>query len=115
MTPSEAAGFSGIKGTLNPVRIIEQGPVRTVVEALLKYHHSKMVIRYYIPFKGDGFSITLTVYWDEKDLMLKMQVPTPFKNGLCLGEVMYGAEWFGRSHEELVAQKWIMMTDAKET
>ena len=115
MTPSEAAGFSGIKGTLNPVRIIEQGPVRTVVEALLKYHHSKMVIRYYIPFKGDGFSITLTVYWDEKDLMLKMQVPTPFKNGLCLGEVMYGAEWFGRSHEELVAQKWIMMTDAKKT
>ncbi len=83
MTPSEVAGFSGLRGVLNSVRIIECDPMRTVVEALVKYHHLQMVMRYYIPVKGNGFSITLKVYWDEQDRMLKMQVTTPFRMAIA--------------------------------
>lgn len=44
MSPEEGSSFSGIDGTeLDAVRVIEDGDVRTVVEALFQYGHSFIV------------------------------------------------------------------------
>ncbi|UCC40258.1 MAG: alpha-mannosidase [Candidatus Aminicenantes bacterium] len=108
MTKEESARFAGISASeLEPVRIIEDGPVRTIVEALFKYKNSAICQRYKIPRKGSEFEVEILVFWSEKDCMLKISVPTPFKDGSCKGQVAYGVEDFKREGEELIAQKWI--------
>ncbi len=108
MSNREAARFAGVSESgLEPVRIIEDGPVRTVVEALFKYNHSSICQRYTIPKEGSEFGVEVRVFWAEKDRMLKLSVPTSFQNGDCRGQVAYGVEEFTREEEELVAQKWV--------
>ena len=108
MSKEESAQFAGVSSPeLEPVRIVEDGPVRTVVEALFKYNHSSICQKYKIPKKGSEFEVELRVFWNEKDHMLKLSVPTPFQKGKCRGQVAYGVENFNRMGEELVAQKWV--------
>jgi len=113
MSKEEAARFAGVSTPeLEPVRIIEDGPVRTVVEALFKYNHSSICLRYKIPKEGSEFEVEIRVFWAEKDLMLKLSIPTPFQNGSPKGQVAYGVEDFSRMSEELVAQKWVGVVSA---
>ncbi len=115
MSEREAARFAGVSVTkLNPVRVIEDGPVRTVVEALFHYNHSFLCQRYTIPKKGSEFGVEIRVFWTEKDRMLKLSVPTAFSNGSCCGQVAYGVEKFSRESEELVAQKWVGVVSADQ-
>jgi alpha-mannosidase len=108
MTKEESARFAGISlNELDPVRVIEDGPVRTVVEALFKYRCSSLCVRYKIPKQESAFEIELRVYWNEKDCMLKLSIPTAFSEGGCRGQVAYGVEDFKDRGVELVAQKWI--------
>ncbi len=108
MTPEEAASYSGSNSDkLAPVRVVEEGPVRTVVEALFKYGRSYACVHYLVPRKGPGFELAVRVFWNEKDRMLKLSLPTPFKKGSCRGQVAFGVEEFDRIGEELAAQKWV--------
>jgi alpha-mannosidase len=107
---SEFAGLAGVKW--DNVRIIEQGTVRTVVEALFQYNRSFICQRYKIPKKGSEFEVEVRVFWNEKDRMLKMAVPSVFRDGLCRGQVAYGVEEFGATDDELVAQKWVSMVSS---
>lgn len=113
MTAEEAAEFAAIQHSkLRPIRIIEDGPIRTVVEALFKYHHSFLCLRYKIPKIGGEIELEARVYWLEKDKILKLSIPTPFHDGKCDGQVAYGVQEFERQGEELVAQKWVMVSSA---
>lgn len=112
MTPLEAAACAGIScDELAPVRVIEDGPVRTVVEALLIYNHSGLTVRYILPREGTFMDITLHLFWAEKDKMARLSFPTSFQKGVCTSEVMAGSEIVGRKQEELVAQKWLIVND----
>jgi alpha-mannosidase len=108
MSEQDCAWFAGVTvPRLKPVRIIEDGPVRTVVEALFKYNHSFLCQRYKIPKKGSEFEVELRVQWNEKDRMLKVAVPAKFRDGICRGQVACGTEEFQKTDDELVAQKWM--------
>lgn len=113
MSKRESARFAGVSSAdLEPVRIIEDGQVRTVVEALFRYNDSFICQRYKIPKEGSEFGVELRVFWNEKDRMLKLSVPTSFQNGKCKGQVAYGVENFSKEGEELVAQKWVGVTSS---
>jgi alpha-mannosidase len=115
MTKEESARFTGISlPELDPVRVIEDGPIRTVVEALYKYRSSSLCVRYKIPKRDSALEIEVRVYWDEKDRMLKLSIPTPFSDGGCKGQVAYGVENFKGRGVELVAQKWIGVYSAND-
>ena len=115
MTEKESADFAAISApNLTPVRIIEDGPVRTVVEALFKYGRSGACLRYKFPKQGEEWEVELRVYWNEKDHMLKLSLPTPFKQGRCRGQVAYGVEEFDPGEEEFAAQKWIAVVSEKK-
>lgn len=111
MSETESARFAGVSlPRLDPVRIIEEGPMRTIVEALFKYKNSTLCLRYKIPKKGSEIEIEVRVYWQEKDRMLKLSLPTPFRDGKCRGQAAYGVEEFIRRGEELAAQKWLSIS-----
>ena len=114
MSPEDAAAFSGIKdGSVPPsVRVIEDGDVRTVVEALFGYGHSFIARRYILPKSGSAFTVKEKVYWNEKMTMLKLSLPT-VKNGKFIGQTAYGSENLLSNGEEMASQKWNVITDGK--
>lgn len=113
LTGEEAAKFAGVASDkLPPVRMIERGPVRTVVEALLGYGRSRIVLRYRVPAQGSELEIEARVFWEEQDRMLKLSIPTLLPHGRCFGQVAYGVEEFAPDGSEKVAQKWLAVQSA---
>ncbi len=85
MSPEEGSKFSGIHGqVVDSVRVIEDGDVRTVIEAVLRYGHSSIVLTYKLPKHGTEVEVNVRVFWNEKSRLLKISVPTPFLDGHIL-------------------------------
>ncbi|MBN1540705.1 alpha-mannosidase [candidate division KSB1 bacterium] len=113
-SPAEAAEFAGVKTVaIAPVQIIETGPVRTVVEALLRYNNSWATLRYKIPQKGSQIEIEARVFWLEKDRMLKLAFPTVLNDGEYIGQTAYSLGRLPTNGNEAVAQKWVAVVSEK--
>lgn len=107
LSGEQSAAFSGIKGeSLQSVRVVEEGPVRTVVEAVLGWNHSFVVLTYKLPAQGSEVEVHVRVFWNEKDRMLKLSIPTSDAQSCYTGQVMYGQEELFSDGTECVAQKW---------
>ena len=108
MPEEDARQVSGISaGGARSVRIIEDGAVRTVVEAVFGYGRSVIFQRYKLPKTGTQVEVELRVFWNEKDRMLKLAVPTRFRHGRYVGQVAYGRAPLPADGTEAVAQKWV--------
>lgn len=106
LTPGEGSAFTGNPRTLDSVRIVEDGPVRTVVEALFGYGRSRAAVRYVLPKSGTAVEMEYTVEWLEKGAFLKMEIPTVLKEGKVLGETAYGVQEHAMDGLEKVSQRW---------
>ncbi len=114
LTPEAAAQFAGVAApTLPPVRVIEAGPVRTVVEALFGYGDSRACLRYKLPQAGTEIELALRVEWAERDKMLKLSLPGADSAATCRAQVAYGVETVRATGDEAVAQRWLAV--ASET
>ncbi len=109
-TPEQAARFAGIReGGLEPVRVIEDGEVRTVVEAILAHGDSRIVLSYKIPKHGSEIEIDVRVFWAERDMMLKLGLAPKLRAARFMGQVAYGADELPANGDEAVAQKWLAL------
>lgn len=108
MSPEDGTKFSGITAGIIPsVRVVEDGEVRAVVEAVFEYGCSAICQRYILPKVGTEIEVQTRVHWDEKDQMLKLSVPVPGENNKYLGQAAYGVEDLPANGNEAVAQKWV--------
>ena len=115
MSKKAGSAYSGVeKGLLDSVRVIEDGPVRTVVEAVFSYGSSFICQRYKLPKKGTEIEIEVRVLWNEKSKMLKLSVPTRFKNAKYMGQVVYGVDELPDNGKEAVAQKWVAVVSDRK-
>jgi len=113
MGKKAATEFSGIKkGLIEPVRVIEDGPVRCVVEALFSHNNSFLCQRYKLSRSSSEIEVETEVLWNEKNKMLKLSVPTPL-NGKYIGQTAYGVDPLENNGNESVAQKWVAVVDRK--
>ncbi len=113
MTPTDSAIFSGVTATELPaVRVIEDGDVRTVIEAVFGYGRSAICMRYLLPKRGTELGLDVRVLWLEKTRMLKLSVPAAMPGAVYLGQVAYGAESYRRTATKAVAQKWVAAVDS---
>lgn len=106
LNQEENRRFFGCGERMESVRIIEDGEVRTVVEAVLGYGQSTACIRYYLPKKGTEIGLNLTVNWNEKGKMLKLVIPTELEDGTPLGETVYGVNEYEKERKESTGQRW---------
>ncbi len=110
MSRREGTAVSGVTaGTIPSVRVIEDGPVRSVVEVMQAYGRSRARMRYALPRRGTEIEVELRVHWAEQDRMLKLSLPTAMPAGTCHGQVAYGVAELAGDGDEKVAQKWVAM------
>jgi alpha-mannosidase len=108
MSPREAAGFASVEdGNFEPLRIVEDGPVRTVVESYLKYDRSSICITYMIPAEGSSLQIGVRAYWNQPDRMLKLDIPAAFPVESYMGQTACGTQELATDGSECVAHKWV--------
>jgi alpha-mannosidase len=111
MDEKTSAWFAGVScERLEPVRVIEDGDVRTVVESLLAFGRSQVCLRYALPKRGSEIEVEVRVFWNEKDRMLKLSFPIAFSASEFLGQVVYGRDALPANGEEAVSQKWQAVT-----
>jgi alpha-mannosidase len=98
-TAAEAARLSppaadkwrpGKKTVARPVRISEQGPLRTVVEAIFVCGPSALVRQYVVGHEG-SLQIRDRVLNNHRDAMLKLLVPLGFDAERSVSETLYSA------------------------
>lgn len=115
MSREEGTRFSGVtEKPLDSVRIVEDGEVRTVVEALFSYGDSFVVLTYKLPKQGTELEVQVRVQWNEKSKMLKISVPTSFEDAAFRGQVAYGVAELPNTGKEAVAQKWVAVVSERE-
>jgi alpha-mannosidase len=89
------------------VRVVENGAVRAVVEAVLTYGRSVVFLRYMLPRFGTEVELEARVFWAEKDRMLKLSVPTLLPGARYIGQTAFGVADLPGGGDEAVAQKWV--------
>ena len=108
MTPEEAGQFlNSCDGIAPPVRIVENGDVRTVVEALFVYNRSYLVQTYYISKCDSKLQIQQRIQWNEHDKIAKLEVPTTLSDAAYKGQGMFGASSLPQDGTEAVSQRWL--------
>ena len=108
----EGTRFSGIRGGLiDSVRMVEDGPVRTVIEAVFGHDHSFICLHYKLPKKGTEIEIEARVHWNQKNQLLKLAIPTTIKNAQYIGQTAYGIANLTTDGTELVTHKWTAVVD----
>lgn len=114
-SPEQAARFAGLReGGLEPVRVIEDGQVRTVVEAIFAYGSSRLVLHYKVPKRGSEIEVAVRVFWAERDAMLKLGLAPRLRKARFMGQVAYGAGELPSNGDEAVAQKWLALASDED-
>jgi alpha-mannosidase len=107
LLPAEAGtGFSAVPKALPSVRIIEDGPVRSVIEVVMGYGASRLCLQYKLPKQGSEFEVAVRVIWNETLKMLKLVVPLARPVERCVGQTMFGVQDAPVNGDEIVTQKW---------
>ena len=107
LDPEAAAKVSGVAGgMLPPVRVIEEGEVRTLVEAAFGYGRSSLILTYALPKRGTEIGLEVRVFWNEKDRMLKLALPSLLRPATYLGQVAYGVQELPGNGDEAVSHAW---------
>lgn len=115
MNAAESSEFSGTyEKLIAPVHIIEDGPIRTIVEADFKWNNSQICLRYYLPKEGTKVEVEAIVHWNEKCKMLKLAVPLAMERPDYLGHVTYGYDSLPSDGAEVVSQRWIAAREGEK-
>ena len=82
MTDDEANAFVGYpEEKVSNVRVVEDGMVRTKVQAFFAYKRSVAVVEYSIPKNGTYIDVDILMYSNEPDKMIKYRIECK-RNGI---------------------------------
>ena len=114
VTAARAAEIAGVHvSRLAPVRVIEDGDARSIIEAIFEYKESFICMRYKLPKHGTEIEIDVRVHWREKSKMLKLAIPVKGREISYKGQVAYGVGNLPDDGTEAVAQKWVAAVSEK--
>lgn len=115
----ETDGFNELLGEFEldgRVRVIENGDVRTKVQAMFKYEKSYCVVTYMFPKIGKHIDIELKMLSNDENTMFKLCIDTALdKNAKALAQTMFGTEETRKEGLESVFQKWCGLNDLKNS
>jgi len=113
LSPLACDKWAGKKqNSADPVRIIEDGEICTIVEAAFVLDHSAIIRNYVIDKVHDTVEIRDRVFYQHKDHMLKLEVPMNFEVQKSISETIYSALERSPTEEftEQPNQRWLAVT-----
>lgn len=87
------------------VRIIENGDVRTKIQAFFEYKRTVAVVEYTLPKQGAYIGVDICIYSNTVNKMIKYSLDTTL-NGVPYGETAFGVEELDSDNHETVYHKW---------
>ena len=106
MSDQEANEFVGYpEEQVTNVRVVENGEVRTKIQAFFAYKRSAAVVEYTIPKNNTYIDVNITMYSNEPNNMLKYTLDTNL-NGKPVGETAFGCDNLFLEEKESVFHKW---------
>lgn len=106
MSDKDANSFIGYpEEKISNVRIIEDGDVRTRVQALFSYNRSVALVVYTIPKHAAYIDVNITIFSSEINKMLKYRLNTSLC-GTPFGETAFGSQELPCDESEAVFHKW---------
>jgi alpha-mannosidase len=94
---------------LGPPRIVEQGPVRTIVQTVHSFHESRIVFDVSSYPAWPVLEFRLRVIWNEEHRRLKLRIPTGFRDASVLCEVPGAAIGRPADGQEYVHGRWLLI------
>ena len=90
-------------------RIIENGPVRTILESEWIFHHSRILVH---RIEYDLWPVTelrIRIRWNEEHSRLKIAVDTGWQNAQLRAEIPGGSDLFPADGQEYVHGRWMVV------
>ena len=109
-SPERAKEIMGVSGDF--CHVTEDGPVRMAVETILTYKTSTAVLTWYLYKNRQEIDLSVRLYWNEKDRMVKFLLKPAFEFDHITTQEMYGASQTCTKTTEQVTQKWITATSS---
>ena len=106
---AEGSAFSALNKTAPSVRLIENGEVRTVIEAVFGYGNSKAYIRYGMPKYSADLNLDIHIVNADQKKLYKLSVPYELQNASAFAETAFGEEKFRLNGDENVHQKYVRL------
>lgn len=112
-TPREAADLTGQTHleAVEPIRIIEEGAVRTIVEALFVYDRSTAAIRYTLYRNRPEIEAEVRLIWNQPRRQVKWIWPTRCNHAEYLAEIPYGDLSRNQNEGEHTHLRWLALID----
>ncbi|MAT45025.1 MAG: alpha-mannosidase [Anaerolineaceae bacterium] len=89
------------------VRLIEHGPVKSVIQVVSHYENSTLIQRFCMYPDRDQIDVTVTVDWHENYKMLKLRFPVNVKFMKVTRDVGYGISETFANGQEYPFQQWV--------
>ena len=106
MSDEKANEFIGYPDEkISNVRVVEDGDVRTKIQAFFSYKRSVAVVEYTIPKTGKYIDVNVTMYSNEPNVMIKYRIDTTL-SGKPYGDTAFGCEELFEDEREAVYHKW---------
>ena len=113
-TAEQAGALAGLPHPLAPVRLIEDGSVRTAVEAVLVYEQSHAVVTYTLEKASGDLKVHIRLGLMQANRMVKWALPTAF-DGKPMGQGILGHKDLFDDGTENVAQRWLAVRGETDT
>lgn len=114
-TPQEATQICNIKAEeFSPVRVIDDGEIRTVIEAVFCYETSYAIIRYFISKKTSEVKIFIKLFSQLKHKMVKFCLPTVFNSPKISAKTAFGMEEISTDGTETVSQEYLVVSENEQ-
>ena len=108
LTPEQAAAHAGLP-ELAPLRVTDNGAVRTVVEGSFGYGASRAIVRYIFSRFSPALKLELRIQWADCHKLVKLTLPTAIEAPVYAGETAYGEQRFETEGRENCAQKYVIL------
>ena len=110
LADGETSGkIAGLDHAIEPVRVIEDGAVRTVVEAIFTYDRSAAIVHYRMEKQTGKLSMGITLQWLQPSQMVKLSLKPGWENADCYAQDMFGRKQTECDGKENVNQKWLLL------
>ena len=114
VSDEDAADFIGYKNEkIRNVRVIENGKLRTKIQAIFRYDKTYAVVEYTVPKHDTFIDVDITVFSANANKMIKYSIDTGLSGGTPYGQTAFGTQALDFDGSEVTFHKWCGIKDEK--